>query len=183
MHIIETERLRLRPLTASDRADAASVLLNREVMDAMCLPATEEFADKWLADMLEYEQETGFAHRYAERKADGRFIGIVGLLPYSMEDSLCAELGYMIHPDFRRQGYALEATKACLEYGFYTLGADFISAKIVSDNEPSMRLAEKLGMYLLPDVFYIDRETQVMHLFYALSKTMYPPRNASGQIL
>ena len=173
MHIIDTERLRLRPLTLTDREDVFSVLLNHEVMDAMCLPATEEFATQWLSDMIEWEQEYGCAHRHVSRKEDGAFVGIIGLMPYSMEDSLCAELGYLIHPDFRRMGYALEGTRACLAYGFDVLGADFISAKIVAENEPSVRLAEKLGMYLLPDVFYIDRETQVMHLFYALSRTMY----------
>lgn len=173
MHILETERLYLRPLTSDDRADVATVLLNPEVMRSMDLPATEEFMDKWLDDMIQWRNEYGFAHCHVSRKEDGQFIGIMGLLPNPVDDALCAELGYLIHPDFRRQGYALEGTRACLEYGFRTLGADFISAKIVSGNEPSMHLAEKLGMYLLPDVFYIDRETHVMHLFYALSKTMY----------
>ena len=42
-----------------------------------------------------------------------------------------------------------------------------------SAKEDAVKLAEKLGMYLLPDVFFIDKETQTMHLFYALSKTMY----------
>lgn len=44
------------------------------------------------------------------------------------------------------KGYATEASKVCLEYGFETLNLSRIIAKAMPDNTGSIKVMQKLGM-------------------------------------
>lgn len=57
-------------------------------------------------------------------------------------------LGYMLAPEYQHQGYALEACLGILKFAEDTLELDRreITAYIHSENEPSVRLAKKLGV-------------------------------------
>ena len=52
-----------------------------------------------------------------ERQADARLIGEVSLIWRSIPD-LQGEVGYIFHPDAHGQGYASEAARALLAFGF-----------------------------------------------------------------
>ena len=54
-------------------------------------------------------------------------------------------LGYLIDPVFRRQGYALEACRACLDYLWDTTDYSRVLCRFRPDNLASQRLAECLG--------------------------------------
>jgi RimJ/RimL family protein N-acetyltransferase len=59
------------------------------------------------------------------------------------------------------RGYAAEGAAAAIDWAFETLGWDEVIHAIAPDNEPSRRLAERLGSRLvgqgiLPDPFNID---------------------------
>jgi RimJ/RimL family protein N-acetyltransferase len=56
------------------------------------------------------------------------------------------ELGYVFNPDAGGRGYATEAASAMLRLGFDGLGLHRIIARIDERNEPSARLARRLGM-------------------------------------
>ena len=56
------------------------------------------------------------------------------------------ELGYILRADRRGRGYASEAGRACLEYGFGTLGLPRACAVIRVGNAASERVARRLGM-------------------------------------
>ena len=58
------------------------------------------------------------------------------------------EVGWTISPRFKRQGFAYEAARACLDYVFDTLGWERVIHVIMEGNEPSIALAEKLGSSL-----------------------------------
>lgn len=75
----------------------------------------------------------------------GEPVGLVGLVNGSA--SGIGELSYYIIPGFRRRGYAYEACRAALEYG-RECGFTAFEARIRSDNIPSAKLAEKLGVSL-----------------------------------
>jgi RimJ/RimL family protein N-acetyltransferase len=57
-----------------------------------------------------------------------------------------AELGYELHPDHWGQGYATEAARAILTFGFGTLHLQRIWAQCVAENEASVRVLERIGM-------------------------------------
>lgn len=170
MYIIETRRLRLRRFTENDREAIHSVLLNESVMRPMHLPATEEFADDWLSRQISRYETHGPANWLAERKSDGAFIGVMGLVLSEVQGTNCAELGYLIHPDFQRQGYAYEGAKACMEYAFHSLNADYVTAAVAADNLPSVHLAEKLGLFPIQEQLYKDNEQETLYIIYGLNR-------------
>ena len=74
-------------------------------------------------------------------------VGMVGIKNGSA--SQVGELSYVLLPEYRNKGYAFEACNAALEYG-KECGFISFEARIAADNLPSLRLAEKLGVTILP---------------------------------
>jgi RimJ/RimL family protein N-acetyltransferase len=89
-------------------------------------------------------------------KDGGRLIGNVGIrvTPRNRVSSEKlgfyheAEIGYELAPDEWRRGYATEAARAIVRFGFEELGLHRIGAWCVADNVASARVLEKVGMTL-----------------------------------
>lgn len=79
----------------------------------------------------------------AQRRDNARVIGAVSL---SLQEENQGELGWIVHRDFWRQGYATEMGQAILKFGFETLGLRRIIAHCDTENEGSWRVMEKLGL-------------------------------------
>lgn len=77
-------------------------------------------------------------------KETGRFVGYGGLFEISAEDHN-AEIGYGFHPEHWGQGYASEAVRAIVDFGFAGLGLRRIFGMIDPENGASTRVLEKLG--------------------------------------
>jgi RimJ/RimL family protein N-acetyltransferase len=94
----------------------------------------------------------------AERKADGKLVGHVGLFDYHREITPSIEgvpeLGYIFAAEVHGQGIAREACDALLQWADETLDADETVAIISMSNTPSMKLAERLGYQRQPDGIY-----------------------------
>jgi len=56
-----------------------------------------------------------------------------------------AEVGYLLHPDYWRQGYIQEALKAVIDFGFNTIKLHSIEAHINPNNAASAGLLEKMN--------------------------------------
>jgi len=78
-----------------------------------------------------------------ERKEDGTVIGFVGFI---YQDSGQGEMGWALGEEYRGQGYATEAARALMDYGFNSLGLHRIHADTGTDNVASWRIMERLGM-------------------------------------
>lgn len=78
-------------------------------------------------------------------KQTGAVIGEVMLFLRSKQHQQ-GELGYVFNPIYAGQGYATEAAKALLSYGFAVLGFHRIYARCDADNHASYKLMERLGM-------------------------------------
>lgn len=91
----------------------------------------------------------GFGYWVIEDKQSGRFVGEAGLGDFKrgLSPSIdgIPEAGWSIAPDFRRQGMASEAVDAVLNWADENLAAALQACIIVPDNEPSIRIAGKLG--------------------------------------
>lgn len=83
-------------------------------------------------------------------KKDGTVIGRAGIEANDREEIV---IGYMLAPQYQKQGYAKEACEGVLAYAKEILGIDRkdIVAYIHEENKPSMRLAEKLGIRIKKD--------------------------------
>lgn len=56
------------------------------------------------------------------------------------------EIGWVFNPKYQNRGYASEAAKAILEYGFKEMNLHRIIATCQPENIPSYRVMEKIGM-------------------------------------
>lgn len=83
----------------------------------------------------------------AVTKADGRLIGNCGIRREKATERE-AEIGYEFSPAEWGRGYAGEATRAVVAYGFAELGVHRVSAWCIAENHGSARVLEKLGMQL-----------------------------------
>ncbi|HHU70727.1 MAG TPA: GNAT family N-acetyltransferase [Clostridiales bacterium] len=77
-------------------------------------------------------------------KSTGQLIGGCGI--YLVDDGLQAELGWILHKDYWKQGYMPEAAEAILAFGFEKLKLHRIYASCHADNYGSYRVMEKCGM-------------------------------------
>jgi ribosomal-protein-alanine N-acetyltransferase len=78
-------------------------------------------------------------------KADGRLIGNCGLRQDS-PDARQADLGYELDPAYWGHGYATEAARALLRFGFEERGLHRIWASCLAENHASVRILERIGM-------------------------------------
>jgi len=151
---IRTERLRLRPLTAGD-ADALLAYRGRDDVSRY-VPfepmsrddILERIADRWARTELTDEgQALTLGAELAETgpAGAGELAGDVMLFWHSREHA-GGELGYVFNPALGGRGYATEAANAMLRLGFEGIGLHRIVARIEERNEPSLRLARRLGM-------------------------------------
>ena len=100
----------------------------------------------------------GFGSLAVERKADGKLLGNVGLFTawreIEPEFGDEPEMGWIMASETHGQGLALEACRATLEWAEATLEPTPVWAIIAAANEPSFRLAERLGFERLSEVDY-----------------------------
>lgn len=177
MFILETSRLLFRELTYDDYADAASVLLDDDIMRKMSPLVTEELARRWLARRLMLYRSAGYSHWHVSLKETGEFVGIIGVTPEKVEDIEYTDLGYLIRREHQRHGYAFEGAQACLEWAFRELHPEKIIAEIDEENLPSRRLAEKLGMVCERTYLRFNGEAEVPYCLYSISSNSFCPNS------
>ena len=85
----------------------------------------------------------GYGYWAVEEKDTGSFVGSAGL--WYPEGWPEIELGYWLMPEMRGKGYATEAALAAHEVAFNTLHVESLVSYIHPENEPSKKLAERMG--------------------------------------
>ena len=78
-------------------------------------------------------------------KGSGLLIGGCGIRREAPE-SRVGKIGWAINPSFQRQGYATEAAKALIQFGFNQLQLTVIAATCDAGNIASTKVMEKLDM-------------------------------------
>jgi RimJ/RimL family protein N-acetyltransferase len=136
--MLETARLVLRPLTTDD-ADALVELHADPRVHRFVSFFTRERAVERLASNERQWAERGYGLYAVALKSTGRFIGRCGLKYWPQFDEV--EAGWVLRPDAWGHGYATEAARACVDWGFTHLGLDSITAMIAPANLASRRVA------------------------------------------
>jgi ribosomal-protein-alanine N-acetyltransferase len=144
---LETQRLRLRRYTGRDLH-----LIYRLMSDPLVMryyPAVYDLdrARIALGNVARSYERYGYSLLAAERKLDGVFVGHVGLLHWDDVDAReDVEVAYMLLPEYWGKGYATEASRSCRDWAFANLDVDRIVSFIVTQNAPSIAVAERNGM-------------------------------------
>ena len=175
---IETERLRLRPFAPDDAddyyqrifgdPDVTKYLRSRRSITRDDMPALlTRLANQW--------RQQGFWA--VTDKSDGQLIGHCGLKYLDATTEI--ELAYALAKSHWGMGFATEAARAVLRYGFEELKLDRIVAVAVPENAASRRVMEKIGLaYEKTDRFY-DADL----VYYAISSAQFQPGDDAYRLL
>jgi RimJ/RimL family protein N-acetyltransferase len=155
---LETERLVIRPYRDGDAAGLHDVFGSPEVMRWTPSPPSKDVAEtaQRLARTMAFteRQPPGLGLWALDLRASGEFLGQVGLFPVEGKGP-DVEVAYELAPRAWGHGYATEAARALIDYGFAEMGLARIVALILADNTRSRRVAEKCAMTLEgPGRFY-----------------------------
>lgn len=146
---VATPRLRLRPLSIAD----VDALLSYRGRADVCRylpfePMSREDLLRRLQDDLAATEITAEGEALTlgvESRESGQLIGDVVLFFRSLQHA-GGEVGYVFHPEVSGKGYATEACAAMLALAFDHLGLHRVVARLDARNDPSSRLAARLGM-------------------------------------
>ena len=180
---IETTRLILRPFVRGDLL-VIHRILDQVFGEAGSDRAAFEEPRSWLEwqilnqEWFERMRQPPYGDRAITLKASSQLIGAVGyvpcLAPFEQIPELLGgsrpsgcyttEFGlfYAIDPEYQRQGYATEATRAMLEYAFKQLHVKRVIAKTDYANIASQNVMRKLGMKITRNPLPEPRWLQVV---------------------
>ena len=146
--IVETERLRLRPVEFSDIPALVDLWSDPDVTRYMGGPRDR-------VELTRIFQEVArdpWAERYdmypVEEKETGRLVGHCGLTNKEVEGKTEIELVYVLAQSAWGRGYATEIATAIKAYAFEQMGVARLIALIEPENEASEKVAVKVGMRL-----------------------------------
>jgi len=139
-----TPRLRFRELCDDDLDNMADLLGDPEVMRYYPAPKSHEQAQSWIDWNVRNYAEHGFGLWAIETHA-GEFVGDCGLTWQEVNRVRDVEVGYHVRAAWQGIGLATEAAAACRDAA-REAGVKRLTANIRSDNAPSQRVAQKIGL-------------------------------------
>jgi RimJ/RimL family protein N-acetyltransferase len=160
---IETERLVIRPW--SHRPDDLDRLV-----DLYSRPSLVRYIG-WMREPVghlvdEWDRRMADDHRQVVGAIEVRETGVVaGTVMYILlPGGHHMEVGWHLHPDSERRGYATEAGRAVIARGFH-IGVPEVFALVKPDNPRSQAVARRLGMrHLGRTTRYHETEFELFHL-------------------
>ena len=146
--MIETARLILRPPEDRDRDALAAINGDPRVGEWLAATLTREESDALVDRVLAHIAEHGFGFWSVERKSDAAVIGMAGLLamPPEMPPGPALEVGWRLAPETWGEGYATEAARAAVDWGFANRDAPEIIAITARTNLRSQAVMRRIGM-------------------------------------
>lgn len=144
-YVLESERLLLRVPQFEDAA-AIRAIVNHPDIAKMTLsikyPYPEDGAIKWVNKLMAGEK---ISYNFLiTLKENRQIIGGIGLYPH--ERFKRAFIGYWLGLDFWGMGYASEASRRMIDFGFEVLELERIEGEYFPENAASRRVMEKAGM-------------------------------------
>jgi RimJ/RimL family protein N-acetyltransferase len=144
---LRTSRLLLRPWCDEDVFACRELDADPAVMEYL-LPRAD-----WAARVRAHWDEHGFGQWVVEIPGEAGFIGVVGLstISYAAHFAPAVEIAWRLARAYWGRGYATEAARATLDYGFEKRDLPEIVATTVPANWRSRRVMERLGMTRAPE--------------------------------
>jgi len=148
MRELQTERLRLRRWRTSDLEPFAALNADPRVMEHFPSTLSREESDAYAARIIAQGDALGFGLWAAEIPGVTPFAGFVGLSVPGFEAHFtpCVEIGWRLAAEYWGRGYATEAARAALAFGFDAVGLDEIVSITTPGNQRSRRVMERIGL-------------------------------------
>ena len=176
--MLSTDRLVLRRWTPQDLAPFAALNADPEVMEFFPATLTREESDALVSRIEQRFDEEGFGFWVVEH--EGKFLGFTGLTRPKFEAHFtpAVEVGWRFARPAWGHGFATEAARAALAFGFDTLGLDEIVAMTTVGNQRSRAVMRRLGMAHDPaddfDHPNLPGHPLERHVLYRLARKNHP---------
>lgn len=165
MYTIKTERLTIRPLTTHDDAFILALLNTPGWLEFIGDRQIHSRADaqKYIVEKIHKNyEEYGIGLQLVFLELIQKPIGICGLIKRDGLEDL--DIGFAFLPEYFGSGYAFEAAKASLDYGFSQLKCNRIVAITTENNIRSRNLLEKIGL-VFEKFFFMDGDPDELMLY------------------
>lgn len=170
---LESERLILRKLEEADVDRMFLMDSDPEVMKYLGTPVKNIEESREIIRMIQKQyKENGVGRLAVIEKKSGLFIGWSGLKLLTIPVNgyvNTLDLGYRYIPEFWGKGYAMEAAKLSLDYGFNELNTDAVYAYADYGNTGSNHILRKLGFEKNGEFM----ESGVLCFWYELKREKY----------
>ena len=145
---LTTPRLILRTWREEDLEPFAQLNADERATQYLLHRLTRAQSDALVARISAHFERTGFGLWAVEAPGLAPFIGAVGLVVpgFSAAFTPCVEIGWRLAPAFWGRGFASEAARAALAFGFEKAGLDEILSFTVPANQRSQAVMQRLGM-------------------------------------
>lgn len=147
---ITTERLVMVPFAPEHAAALNEMNSNPEVMRYLGGTETLEQTEAVVGRARARWQRYGYGWRSVflrDKGADGGpLIGAACVQNLAHVEGAPLEIGWRLRPEHQGRGYATEAGRAAMDYGFDRVGVDYLVSVANSDNRASGKVMERLGM-------------------------------------
>jgi RimJ/RimL family protein N-acetyltransferase len=146
---LETERLVLRPFEPGDLDALHAMQSDAEVArwlydEPRTLEETRTLLGLKIAGHEVTEEGNWLSAAVIERES-GDLVGDVSLRWFSVVHKT-GEIGFMFRPAYQGRGYATEAARGLIAFGFEGMGFHRVIGRAEARNTASVRVLEKLGM-------------------------------------
>lgn len=184
--IIATQRLRLRAWRDEDLEPFAALNADPRVMEHFPKTLNRAESDARAARIRDHFAQHGFGYWAVEAVREANFIGFVGLeVPrFQAHFTPCVEIGWRLAYEHWGKGYATEAARAALEFGFFKLGLNEIVSSTVPANRRSWSVMERLGMKRSPSDDFDHPALPEGHPLrkHVLYRIQRPPQIGAGEL-
>ncbi|MGI5862779.1 MAG: GNAT family N-acetyltransferase [Myxococcales bacterium] len=161
---LSSPRLVIDELREEDFDALAELFADPEAMRYFPHPYAREEVRELFDRQRRGYRERGFGLWAVRLKATGDFVGDCGLSPRAVDDLEHVEVGWHLLPRHWHQGYATEAAREVVRHAFEERGLDHVISLIRPENEPSRRVARRLGMRAVGETVHAG----LRHLVYRL---------------
>jgi len=166
--LLETQRLILREFIDDDSRLLFKLHNDPAVMKYIPhkkpLDVPMERCEKFITHFIsEYNKKPGYGLFATILKETNEFIGWSEI--NHLDNTEEVEIGYRYLKEFWGMGYATEAARALVEYGFNILNLDKLVGVAMADNKASTRVLEKAGMEYLEIRQYYDTDVAYYEIF------------------
>ncbi len=143
---IRTARLLLRPWSPDDADTWFDILQEDGILNYFPnpRPPSRNKATTYIAHHLAHWEEHGYGHWAVVTPDDQRVVGWTGLEYLSEVDE--TEIAYLLSKHVWGHGYASEAARAALRFGFESAGLEGVIGLVHQENIASIRVLEKCGL-------------------------------------
>ena len=179
--VLETERCILRAATPDDAADIFRIQSDPRVtryLGRQPMTSLDQAVQRIKSYRTTFSEQTGIIWAIT-RRGEQQVIGTC-VFWNLVKPHFRAEIGYMLAPEWWRQGIVTEAASAALNFGFTTMGLHSVEAQTAPENAASRGVLEKLG-FVLEGYFHEDYYNPVNECFsdttvYSLLKSTWIKR-------